>query len=496
MRRIISALATIAIVGAGAVLGSVPHAAGHNGHSITVTDTSASEGAGKVTFTLSVSPAPETGETVSVSVATSNNTATGGSNCSLPGTDYVTLASTTVTFTAGQTAKGQDVSICQDTAIEGNQTFFLNLSNPTSNAAVARFQGVATIIDDEQFPSLSMGNRSAAEGNSGTSTFQFAVTLSVASAQTVTVHYATADGTATAPSDYTAQSANLTFPPGSTTQNVNVPVAGDSAGETDETFFVNLSAPTNATISNPQGTGMIQNDDTIPTGPRTLRVNDVTAAEGNTGFAPTTPFTFTVTLSQTAGPGNTIGVNFNTGDGTAFAGSDYTGTSGTLEFTGSETAKTVRVPVSGDTTVESNETFVLNLFSATCSLFGCTTPTIADSQGLGTITNDDGPTTSPTPSATPGPVPATLKVGGYFQARVTAQSPCQTNRLIKVKQSVSGTDPVRAQGKTASDGVFKQVVRPKKTGRFYAQVYDVTKSGASGDVFCRGGKSPIRTLPA
>lgn len=114
-------------------------------------------------------------------------------------------------------------------------------------------------------PAISIGNVSQAEGNSGTTPFHFQVTLSAPSAQTVTVNYATADGTATAPSDYASASGVVTFTPGQTSQQVTVNVVGDTNVEPNETFTVNLSSPSaNATVATPTGTGTIQNDDVVP----------------------------------------------------------------------------------------------------------------------------------------------------------------------------------------------------------------------------------------
>ncbi len=113
-------------------------------------------------------------------------------------------------------------------------------------------------------PALTINNVSANEGNSGVTPFVFSVALSAASASTVTVNFATADGTATAGSDYVATSGTLTFNPGVLIQTLTVNVNGDTTVEPNETFFVNLSAPTNATIASSQGTGTIVNDDAVP----------------------------------------------------------------------------------------------------------------------------------------------------------------------------------------------------------------------------------------
>src|SRR5205823_9517890 len=116
------------------------------------------------------------------------------------------------------------------------------------------------------------------EGNSGTTPFVFTVSLWVAYNVPVTISYATtANGTATAGSDYQATSGTLTIPAGQTTGTITVLVNGDRLPEPNETFVVNLSAPTNATIADGQGIGTIRDDE-----PR-ISINDVTATEGNTG---------------------------------------------------------------------------------------------------------------------------------------------------------------------------------------------------------------------
>ena len=233
-------------------------------------------------------------------------------------------------------------------------------------------QGLGTILNDEG-PVLRINNVSKAEGNSGTTPFSFTVSLSPASAGTVTVKYATANDTATAGSDYTAASGTLTFVPGETSKMVTVNVIGDTIPEPNETFFVNLSSPSGATLFDGQGLGTILNDD----GP-VLRINDVSTAEGNSG---TTAFTFTVTLSPASA--GTVTVNYATANGTAtVAGGDYVAKVGTLTFAPGQTSQTVTVHVIGDTNKEASETFFVNLNSPSGA-------TLFDSQGKGTILDDD-----------------------------------------------------------------------------------------------------------
>jgi hypothetical protein len=227
-------------------------------------------------------------------------------------------------------------------------------------------------------PALSITDVSISEGNAGTSTATFTVSLSGASANTVTVNYATANGAATAGTDYVAASGTLTFPAGSTTQSLAVTVNGDPTIEPNETFLVDLTGATNATIADGLGVGTIVNDDSPA-----LSVNNVAVTEGDSGTASAT---FTVSLS--AASGQTVTVNYATANDSATAGSDYVAASGTLTFPPGSTTQSLPVTVNGDTAMEPTETFFVNLS-------GATNATIADAQGVGTIDNDDGsPATS------------------------------------------------------------------------------------------------------
>ncbi len=262
----------------------------------------------------------------------------------------------------------------------GTVSFGFNGSNPNN----VTIQPNGYILNGEQLsspgllPTLSINDVTFTEGNSGTTNAVFAVNLSAASTQTVSVKYATADGTAKAGSDYTATSNTLSFAPGETSKTFSVPVIGNTVAESTETFTVNLSSPTNATISDAQGVGTIVDNDSAAALPQ-LSIKDVTVTEGNSG---TTNALFTVNLSQAST--QTVSVKYVTADGTAKAGSDFTATSNTLSFAQGETSKTFSVPIAGDTVAEGSETFAVNLSSPSNA-------TIADSQGVGTILDNDSP---------------------------------------------------------------------------------------------------------
>jgi hypothetical protein len=177
----------------------------------------------------------------------------------VPGADY-THTTGTLTFTPGQTTKTVNVPVLEDLVDESNETYYLKLL--TSVNAIIDGQGVGTITDDDNPPDMKINNRTILEGDSGNTGFKFSIDLTAASEKTITVTYATAPGTATSGSDFTAKTPiKLTFVPGVTRKQPTINVLGDIAGEPDETFFVNLTLPTNANLIDNQGMGTIDNDD-------------------------------------------------------------------------------------------------------------------------------------------------------------------------------------------------------------------------------------------
>lgn len=228
-------------------------------------------------------------------------------------------------------------------------------------------------------PAMSVSDVTITEGDMGTVTAQFDVTLSVASDAVVTVEFATADGTAVAGADYQATDGALTFAPGQTVQSISVPVSAEALVELDETFTVHLSNPAGATIADDQGVVAIINDDSA-----TISIDSVTLAEGDAG---TTDFLFTVTLD--AAIDVPLQVDFFTADGTATTDdNDYLAASGTLTFAGQAgESQTVTVTVNGDENVEPDQSFAVHLANAAADARDVT---IAGSPGVGTIRNDDG----------------------------------------------------------------------------------------------------------
>jgi hypothetical protein len=348
---------------------------------LSIDDVTLAEGdSGAATATFTVTLSAVSGQIVEVSFATADDTA------SAPD-DYLPAAGTLV-FDPGQTTQSVSVTINGDTIDEANETYFVNLSNPV-NATIADGQGLGTITDDDSPPALSIDDVTVTEGNAGTTDATFTVSLSSPSGNAVSVDFATENGTATAPGDYLAASGTLVFDPGQTTESVSVTVNGDTLDEADETYFVNLSNPVNATIADAQGLGTITDDDPLPA----LSIDDVSVVERNVGNSNAT---FTVSLSAPSGV--VVSVDYATADGTATAGSDYQARNDTLTFSAGQTTRTLNVRIYGDTIAEADETYFVNLSNPVNA-------TIADGQGLGTIVNDDGPPPPPPPPPTPPPPP-------------------------------------------------------------------------------------------
>ena len=221
---------------------------------------------------------------------------------------------------------------------------------------------------------VSIADASVVEGNSGTRNLIFTLTLSGSAISPVTVNYTTADGSASAGSDYTAGTGTVTFNPGVTSRTITLLVSGDIVDEIDETLAVRLTGASGAAISRDEAVGTIVDDDQSR-----LSIADLTLTEGNDGSAVAT---FQVTMSNPNS--RAVTVDYATGNSTAVGGADFTVTSGTLTFAPGVQALTIAVPVAGDTMDEANEKFTVSLGNAANA-------TIQRAVGTATIVDDDAP---------------------------------------------------------------------------------------------------------
>ena len=309
--------------------------------SLRIGDTSVTEG-GTAEFTVTLSiPAPAA---VTVEYGTVDGSA-------VAGLDYTTTTAT-LTFSTGDETKTISVPTRNDQVAEQTEHFMVELRNPTG-ATLADRTGRGTITDDDtgRDPGLAVFDAQAVR-EGGTALFR--VRLSTQSSQSVTVAYRTVDGTAEAGTDYTANQGNLQFAPGTVEQTIVVHTLNDGATEPTETFMVELSSASNATLERDTATGTIEDDDEgggdrLPT----LSIEDAgTVAEGD-------PVEFVVTLS--ARSDLVVTVKYETRSGTATAGSDFTSTEGTLRFEPGDREEKIAVPTLEDDTPEETEAFTVRL---------------------------------------------------------------------------------------------------------------------------------------
>jgi serine protease len=255
---------------------------------------------------------------------------------------------------------------CSPTSRAGTWYVMLNAYTPYSEVTLTGSYTVPV--------QLSVGDAAITEGNAGTKLMTFTVSLSGTSAIPVVYNIATANNTATAGTDYVASSlSGQTIPAGQLSKVFSVTVNGDATVEPNEILRVNL-ANASVPIADGQGTGTIINDD----GPA-LSIADAGFVEGDSGLK---VLVFTVSLTQASA--SPVAYDIATNNGTATAGSDYAANNRLDEtIPAGQLSKTFQVTVQGDTAVEGNETFFVNLSNGSVSF--------ADGQATATITNDDGP---------------------------------------------------------------------------------------------------------
>ena len=348
------------------------------------------------TFTVTLSAAVQDG--LSVDYATQDNSASSADS------DYFPIAATPLAFTgtAGET-RTFDVTVRGDDKVELDETFFVNLSNPQYTGApgavmISDPQGVGTITNDDQ-ARLSITDKQQVELNAGTSVFRFTVTLDKQVDNIVDVNFQTQDSTATAADgDYSSSNSTVSFLAGSSpgaTRDIDIVVNGDTKVEANENFSVVLNnivaGGRSVTFAKQVGIGTVTNDDAT-----TLSIDDVTRDEGAGGGDDR------LQLHGEPGPRRSGRLSARLRDRQTAPPRWRTTTTlqratTTLPFTGTAgETQTITVTVNDDAKVEADETFFVNL-SNIQALGPLPIPlpiTFSDSQGLGTIANDDEATLS------------------------------------------------------------------------------------------------------
>jgi predicted extracellular nuclease len=296
---------------------------------------------------------------------------------------------------------------------------------------------------------LSIADASVTEGNAGTTAIVFTISRAGGSDGAVSVDYTVSlpgGAGGAGPSDVSgALAGTIAFAAGETVKTITLDVAGDTAAEADETFTVTLSNPQGGvTLDDAVATGTIVNDDGPLPVPGSFSVGDASVAEGNAG---TTPISFTVT--RDAGSNVAASVHYDVllpGGATGASAGDFAPGSlfsGDLAFAANETSKTITLQVAGDTVVEGDETFTVNLSAATNGAG------IADAQGLGTIVNED---VAPIPTVSVGDVAIAEGQSGVAYAvftislNIPAPSPVTIDYATANGSAAAGSDYLALAG--------------------------------------------------
>ncbi|MFN8637026.1 MAG: Calx-beta domain-containing protein [Chloroflexota bacterium] len=323
-------------------------------------------------------------------------------------------------------------------------------------------------------PTLFPGTRSVLEGDVGNTPLNVPVTLFPASTGTVTVNYATTGGSATAGADYVATNGTLTFPPGTTVQNIPILVIGDVAPEAPESIVVTLSNPVGAALPFATAIGQIIDDDT----PVQITVDSPSAFEGNIGSA--NVLTFTARLSRQSTTPTSVDYQ-TTVAGTATPGVDFTPIAVPLTLTipAGNLSATFTVNITGDTAPEPNETVVVALTSPSAGA------AIATPLATGTILDDDGPLTlnifnSAVAEGCTGQTPLTFSV----QLSHPSATPVSVNFQTADGTAVAGSDYQAASGTLSfAPNVIEQTFAVQVIGDASLEpneTFTVTLSGAIG----------------
>ncbi|MEZ4731281.1 MAG: Calx-beta domain-containing protein [Caldilineaceae bacterium] len=327
---------------------------------------SADENSGQAMIEVTLSRAAAF--SVTVDYATSSGTATAGN-------DY-TDATGTLTFAPGELSKSFSITITDDTVFESNETINLGLSNVTPVSVTTNAPGnsaVLTIVDNDAQPTVKFSSATYTV-NEAAGTATVTATLSAISSGSVTVKYASSNGTAIAGTDYTAATGTLTFAPGEVSKTFTVDITNDSLDEADEVINLQLSAPSGATLGAPfNATVTVVDDDAAPT--VQFSTATVSADENDD--------TVEVVVTLSAPSGKLVTVDYASSNGTATEGEDYAAATGTLNFSAGETSKVIEISLLDDEDAENDETVTLTLSNPNSATLG------AQSSNTLTIVDDD-----------------------------------------------------------------------------------------------------------
>jgi hypothetical protein len=376
----------------------------------------ATEGQGPVGITAYLTGAPTT--TVTVSYGTSDGTG-------IAGTDYGATAGT-LTFGPGQSSTTFTVPILDDNQVgeASPETVNLTLSNPVGATLGSPSTATLAITEDNDVPPTVEFSNSSYSANEGQGLAGITAYLTGTPTQTVTVNYATSDGTGIAGTDYGATSGTLMFGPGQTSATFTVPILDDNqVGEASpETVNLTLSNPVGATLGTPSTATLdiVEDNDVLPT----VQFSAATVNAGELQGAANV----TVTLSPAGN--QSVTVNYATSDGTGLAGTDYGATAGVLTFSPGQTIANFQVPILDDKLPNetSPETVNLTLSNPSGATLGSPSSAVLDINEDNSILTWSGPTfswtqTTVTPPTVTSPGDQTNAEGDTVSLAIPASGP-------------------------------------------------------------------------
>jgi hypothetical protein len=406
--------------------------------------------------------------------------------------DFAGPLSGTLTFAPNELSKEITVLIAGDTRPEGEEAFQVTLSN-APGATLPSDSRPGRILNDDgaEAPSTFSiaGPGPRAEGNGGTTPFEFTVTRSGDTSTFGIVDYFTVGATDSA--DFSGSTTgSLYFAPGETTKTIRLNVVGDTTREPDEDFFVGLSNARGGAITTGRANSTILNDDsdTPPASTITWGTDPagLTRNEGDSGLTP-----FTYTLNRSGDIGGTTSIDWRVNLVTA-SSEDFSGpTSGTVTFAPGETTKTFTVNALGDTVPEADERFTILLSNSP----GATFP----ASGMpGTIANDDtGPGQATVSISGPGAKPEGTGANTFFDFTVTRSGDTSGRTLVDY-YLIGETNSADFTGRTTGTLYFEvgetsKVVRIEVVGDAVAEPDESFILGLSN---VRGGALGASQAPA
>jgi ribosomal protein L35AE/L33A len=375
---------------------------------------------GNVTAIISVARINGREGAVSVKFATADDSAKAGK-------DYIGISGSLDWSDDDSGNMDIEIDILDDGKNEDDETFELKLSSPTGGAIIGKYgEAVVTIIDDDVPPTGTLQFSAAGYSvDEDGGSVKITVTREDGSSGPASVTFTTSDGTAIAGTDYIRSSGTLNWADGDDSDKTfNVGIIDNASSEDDKVFNLALSSWIGASSGTPStATVTIEDDDIGSAGTLQFSQTSYTVAENDNSL--------TITVSRANGSSGTVSVDFATADGTATAGADYTGLSGTLNWGDNDLRpKTFNISIIDDEIFEGPETFNLTLSNPTG---GATLGTQSEAEA--TISEDDS-------------------AEGTLQFSAAGYSVDEDGGLVKITVTREGgsSDPASVNFATSNDG--------------------------------------------